>query len=65
MLHLFSSAMQLTCLILLALRRSVFLELDQTAEVLLRKDTEVGTRPVRLMGISIGNLVTEEEPLQL
>lgn len=37
----------------------------RTASGLLHKDTEVGSRPVRLIGISAGNLVTENEPLQL
>jgi DNA polymerase-4 len=37
----------------------------KNASELLFKDTEVGTRAVRLIGISVSNLVTEEEPLQL
>jgi DNA polymerase-4 len=37
----------------------------QTASELLYKDTEVGSRPIRLIGVSVGNLITEEEPLQL
>jgi len=36
-----------------------------TASELLFKDTEVGVRPVRLIGISVSNLVSDEEPLQL
>jgi DNA polymerase-4 len=39
--------------------------LYQTAEELLHKDTEVGMRPVRLIGISVGNLIAEGDPLQL
>jgi DNA polymerase-4 len=37
----------------------------QTAEELLHKDTEVGIRSVRLIGISVGNLIAEGDPLQL
>lgn len=40
-------------------------EIFRVVSDLLYKDTEVGTRPVRLIGISVSNLVHHEEPLQL
>lgn len=37
----------------------------QTASELLFKETEVAQRPVRLIGVSVSNLLAEDEPLQL
>ncbi len=37
----------------------------ETAQELLSKDTEVGHRPVRLIGVSIGNLIYIKDPMQL
>lgn len=51
--------------------RTIAFPTDDASEIfkivseLLYKDTEVGTRPVRLIGISVSNLVDHEEPLQL
>lgn len=39
--------------------------LYRTAAELLRSSTEAGSRPVRLIGISVSNLIGEDEPLQL
>ena len=39
--------------------------LYETASQLLFRDTEVQSRPVRLIGISVGNLINSEDPLQL
>ena len=39
--------------------------ISKTAADLLFKDTEVGSRPVRLIGVSVSNFITETEPLQL
>ncbi len=37
----------------------------QTAAELLFRDTDVGTRPIRLIGISVSGLVTPDHPVQL
>ncbi len=37
----------------------------EVIQELLYKDTEVGVRPIRLIGVSVGNLISQDEPLQL
>lgn len=39
--------------------------ISKTAAELLFKNTEIYTRPVRLIGVSVGNLIRDEDPLQL